>query len=104
VLATAPRFCISVLLCCRLLNLRGDIGIARALTLLPHHCSLNACRDYLTVQVTSTCCSMRCSARPDCITDNLGVSSMHVTFNTEEESTALTSVGFLQRTGIQYHW
>ena len=29
---------------------------------------------------------------------------MHVTFNTEEESTALTSVGFLQRTGIQYHW
>ena len=39
-----------------------------------------------------------------CNADNLGVSSLHVTFNTEEESTGLTSVGFLQRTGIQYHW
>ena len=52
----------------------------------------------------SRSCPSSCDCALRCFADNLGVSSMHVTFNTEEESTALTSVGFLQRTGIQYHW
>jgi uncharacterized protein len=33
-----------------------------------------------------------------------GVSSLHVTFPTEAEWRALGDAGFLQRTGLQYHW
>lgn len=36
--------------------------------------------------------------------DQLGVSSLHLTFNTAEEARSLNEVGYLQRTGIQYHW
>lgn len=36
--------------------------------------------------------------------DQLAVSSLHLTFNTAEEASALSEVGYLQRTGIQYHW
>lgn len=32
------------------------------------------------------------------------MSSLHLTFNTAEESNALADVGYLQRSGIQYHW
>ena len=32
------------------------------------------------------------------------MSSLHLTFNTAEESNALAEVGYLQRSGIQYHW
>ena len=38
------------------------------------------------------------------ITDQLGVSSLHVTFNTEAEASTMTELGFLQRSGLQYHW
>jgi uncharacterized protein len=34
----------------------------------------------------------------------MGVSSLHITFNTEEEWLALGEAGYLQRCGIQYHW
>ncbi len=34
----------------------------------------------------------------------MGVSSLHMTFNTEPEWQALGQVGFLKRNGIQYHW
>jgi predicted N-acyltransferase len=34
----------------------------------------------------------------------LGLSSVHATFCTETEYTALGAVGWLQRLGIQYHW
>lgn len=36
--------------------------------------------------------------------DELGVSSLHVTFNTEAEAATMTELGYLQRSGIQYHW
>lgn len=38
------------------------------------------------------------------ITDELKVSSLHVTFTEEEEAQLLQQEGFLHRTGIQYHW
>jgi len=38
------------------------------------------------------------------IADASGVSSLHVTFNTAEEWEVLGDLGFLQRTGIQFHW
>ena len=34
----------------------------------------------------------------------MGVSSLHMTFNTEQEWQTLAKVGFLKRNGIQYHW
>ena len=34
----------------------------------------------------------------------LGLSSLHVTFCTEEEAQALAAAGFLTRRGIQFHW
>lgn len=37
-------------------------------------------------------------------TDQLGVSSLHVTFCTSEEAAVLGAAGFLVRRGIQYHW
>jgi predicted N-acyltransferase len=36
--------------------------------------------------------------------DEMGVSSLHVTFPTGEEWAALGALGFQQRRGIQYHW
>ena len=36
--------------------------------------------------------------------EQLKVSGVNLTFNTQEEWGALASHGFLQRTGIQYHW
>ncbi|KAG1672600.1 hypothetical protein FOA52_002080 [Chlamydomonas sp. UWO 241] len=33
-----------------------------------------------------------------------GISSVHVTFNSAEEWAALSELGYLQRTGIQFHW
>lgn len=36
--------------------------------------------------------------------DDLGISSSHITFNQQKESDRLSGLGFLQRTGIQYHW
>lgn len=36
--------------------------------------------------------------------DQFKVSSLHLTFNTPEESNTLAGVGYLQRSGIQYHW
>lgn len=39
-----------------------------------------------------------------CHAGELGVSSLHVTFPTGEEWSALGSMGFQQRRGIQYHW
>ncbi|KAK9828957.1 hypothetical protein WJX72_003039 [[Myrmecia] bisecta] len=38
------------------------------------------------------------------IADELQVSGLHVTFNTEEEWAQAGALGYLQRTGIQYHW
>lgn len=38
------------------------------------------------------------------ITDQFAVSSLHLTFNTADESNALAQLGYLQRSGIQYHW
>lgn len=38
------------------------------------------------------------------ITDQFGVSSLHLTFNTADESNTLAELGYLQRSGIQYHW
>lgn len=32
------------------------------------------------------------------------VSSLHVTFPTQQDWKALSSHGFLQRMGMQYHW
>ena len=41
----------------------------------------------------------------DCgVADQFAVSSLHLTFNTADESEALADVGYLQRSGIQYHW
>ncbi len=36
--------------------------------------------------------------------DQYEVSGAHLTFNLEEEGRALGELGFLRRTGIQYHW
>ena len=36
--------------------------------------------------------------------DQFGVSSLHMTFNTADEANALAQLGYLQRSGIQYHW
>jgi hypothetical protein len=36
--------------------------------------------------------------------DEMGVSSLHVTFPTGDEWAALGALGFQQRRGIQYHW
>lgn len=36
--------------------------------------------------------------------DEYKVSSLHITFNTEEEWRALEGEGFLSRIGLQYHW
>ncbi len=43
---------------------------------------------------------------PPCLypTDELGVSSLHMTFNTKEEHEMMKNMGFLSRVGIQYHW
>ncbi|MEW5306847.1 MAG: hypothetical protein WDW36_009285 [Sanguina aurantia] len=38
------------------------------------------------------------------ITAQLQVSGLHMTFNTAEESATLARMGFMQRTGIQFHW
>eukprot|EP00775_Hariotina_reticulata_P008893 gene8893-9070_t len=38
------------------------------------------------------------------LTDELGISSLHVTFPTGEEWATLGALGFQQRRGIQYHW
>ena len=32
------------------------------------------------------------------------ISGTHITFNQEAEWSQLSSLGFLQRSGIQYHW
>jgi predicted N-acyltransferase len=37
-------------------------------------------------------------------TDQLGLSSLHVTFCTEAEAEALEAAGLLRRRGIQFHW
>jgi len=34
----------------------------------------------------------------------MGLSSLHVTFSTEEEANYLNELGFLLRTGLQFHW
>lgn len=36
--------------------------------------------------------------------DELGVSSLHMTFNQEAEANEMAQLGYLHRTGIQYHW
>jgi uncharacterized protein len=36
--------------------------------------------------------------------EELKVSSLHFTFNTKAEWDSLKDCGYLQRTGIQYHW
>lgn len=51
----------------------------------------------LVVHLAVTC-------RPCGVADQLAVSSLHLTFNTAEEARSLTEAGYLQRTGIQYHW
>ena len=38
------------------------------------------------------------------VADQFGVSSLHLTFNTADESNTLAELGYLQRSGIQYHW
>ena len=38
------------------------------------------------------------------LADRLNISSVHVTFSNEDEWQLLTDVGFLQRTGQQFHW
>ena len=38
------------------------------------------------------------------IPNTMGVSGLHVTFNTKEESDQLAAHGFLTRVGVQYHW
>ncbi|KAK9837165.1 hypothetical protein WJX81_007626 [Elliptochloris bilobata] len=38
------------------------------------------------------------------VADEYKVSSLHITFNTEEEWRALEGEGFLSRIGLQYHW
>jgi len=38
------------------------------------------------------------------ITDQLGVSSLHITFSSAEEWGALGALGLQQRRGIQFHW
>jgi Peptidogalycan biosysnthesis/recognition len=40
----------------------------------------------------------------DCPADELGVSSLHMTFNQEAEAGEMARLGYLHRTGIQYHW
>ena len=37
-------------------------------------------------------------------TQQMGVSSLHVNFTTQEDQTALTQAGFLPRMGEQFHW
>jgi len=39
-----------------------------------------------------------------CCTDELGVSSLHMTFTQPVEAQELQQLGYLRRTGIQYHW
>jgi hypothetical protein len=39
-----------------------------------------------------------------CAAEEYAVSSAHLTFNLDEEGSALGELGFLRRTGIQYHW
>ena len=36
--------------------------------------------------------------------DEYKISGAHLTFNLPEEGDALEDLGFLRRTGIQYHW
>ena len=36
--------------------------------------------------------------------DEYNISGAHITFNLPEEGDAFSSLGFLRRTGIQYHW
>lgn len=36
--------------------------------------------------------------------DNYKISSTHITFNQQAEWDRLSELGFLQRSGIQYHW
>lgn len=36
--------------------------------------------------------------------EEVGVSGIHMTFNTEEEATALAAQGFMRRVGVQYWW
>ena len=36
--------------------------------------------------------------------DEYKISGAHLTFNLPEEGDALRDLGFLRRTGIQYHW
>lgn len=38
------------------------------------------------------------------VADLMKVSSLHITFNTAEEAEALKELGFINRTGIQFHW
>ncbi|MEK0085921.1 GNAT family N-acetyltransferase [Benzoatithermus flavus] len=38
------------------------------------------------------------------LTDQLGLSSLHVTFCTEKDAASLREAGFLERRGIQFHW
>ena len=38
------------------------------------------------------------------VAETMGVSSLHVTFPTEAEASALEEAGFLLRLGFQYHW
>ena len=36
--------------------------------------------------------------------DSYNISSTHITFNQEQEWSRLSELGFLQRSGVQYHW
>ncbi|BDA46053.1 hypothetical protein COCOBI_08-1450 [Coccomyxa sp. Obi] len=38
------------------------------------------------------------------LTDEYNISGAHITFNLPEEGDAFSELGFLRRTGIQYHW
>ncbi|CAL8462191.1 g1722 [Coccomyxa elongata] len=38
------------------------------------------------------------------LTDEYNISGAHITFNLSEEGDAFSELGFLRRTGIQYHW
>ena len=55
--------------------------------------------------------SMTCAVQSACAqafetlpADELGVSSLHMTFNQEAEAAEMAQLGYLHRTGIQYHW
>ena len=45
-----------------------------------------------------------CLIWPDATADEYKISGAHLTFNLPEEGDALESLGYLRRTGIQYHW